>query len=541
MERIIKMKKTNTTLLSILAPFMTFAQEMSIDEKIESGFKPFADWVGSIVFYAIEISGQNVPIVLIVLLLAALFFTLYFKFANIKLLGVAIRAAKGNYDAVDHHSVEVVAGDPTPGGDVFESPQAEGVVGEVTHFQALTAALSATVGLGNIAGVAVAIAIGGPGATIWMILAGFLGMSTKLVEATLGVKYREVGDDGKIYGGPMYYLKKGLKEKNLNVLGKVLAFLFAIFVVGGSFGGGNMFQSNQAAAQLKLLFGVENGFWFGLVMSLLVGVVIIGGIKRIGQVTEKVVPFMGIIYVGAALLILGMNVSIIPQGIAQIFQGAFRGESVVGGVVGVIIQGFRRAAFSNEAGVGSASIAHAAVKTRFPASEGIVASIGPFVDTVLICTMTALVIVVTNIKSNLFSYGNLDSGNNVIMNADGAHLGGVDLTSVAFDSAIPNFSVILTIAVILFAFSTMLSWSYYGLQGWKYLFGKGKFPDLIYKALFLIFVVIGASSSLNSVVEFSDAMIFAMVFPNVIGLLLLTPKVKEELQRYLKAIRSVDK
>ena len=541
MERIIKMKKTNTTLLSILAPFMTFAQEMSIDEKIESGFKPFADWVGSIVFYAIEISGQNVPIVLIVLLLAALFFTLYFKFANIKLLGVAIRAAKGKYDAVDHHSVEVVAGDPTPGGDVFESPQAEGVVGEVTHFQALTAALSATVGLGNIAGVAVAIAIGGPGATLWMILAGFLGMSTKLVEATLGVKYREVGDDGKIYGGPMYYLKEGLKEKNLKGLGKVLAFLFAIFVVGGSFGGGNMFQSNQAAAQLKLLFGVENGFWFGLVMSLLVGVVIIGGIKRIGQVTEKVVPFMGIIYVGAALLILGMNVSIIPQGIAQIFQGAFRGESVVGGVVGVIIQGFRRAAFSNEAGVGSASIAHAAVKTRFPASEGIVASIGPFVDTVLICTMTALVIVVTNIKSNLFSYGNLDSGNNVIMNADGAHLGGVDLTSVAFDSAIPNFSVILTIAVILFAFSTMLSWSYYGLQGWKYLFGKGKFPDLIYKALFLIFVVIGASSSLNSVVEFSDAMIFAMVFPNVIGLLLLTPKVKEELQRYLKAIRSVDK
>lgn len=541
MERIIKMKKTNTTLLSILAPFMTFAQEMSIDEKIESGFKPFADWVGSIVFYAIEISGQNVPIVLIVLLLAALFFTLYFKFANIKLLGVAIRAAKGKYDAVDHHSVEVVAGDPTPGGDVFESPQAEGVVGEVTHFQALTAALSATVGLGNIAGVAVAIAIGGPGATLWMILAGFLGMSTKLVEATLGVKYREVGDDGKIYGGPMYYLKEGLKEKNLKGLGKVLAFLFAIFVVGGSFGGGNMFQSNQAAAQLKLLFGVENGFWFGLVMSLLVGVVIIGGIKRIGQVTEKVVPFMGIIYVGAALLILAMNVSIIPQGIAQIFQGAFRGESVVGGVVGVIIQGFRRAAFSNEAGVGSASIAHAAVKTRFPASEGIVASIGPFVDTVLICTMTALVIVVTNIKSNLFSYGNLDSGNNVIMNADGAHLGGVDLTSVAFDSAIPNFSVILTIAVILFAFSTMLSWSYYGLQGWKYLFGKGKFPDLIYKALFLIFVVIGASSSLNSVVEFSDAMIFAMVFPNVIGLLLLTPKVKEELQRYLKAIRSVDK
>lgn len=534
------MNKISSTLLLIITPLVAFSQEMSIDEKIESGFKPFADWVGSIVFYAIDISGQDVPIVLIVLLLAALFFTLYFKFANIKLLGVAIRAAKGKYDAVDHHSVGVVAGDPTPGGDVFESPQAEGVVGEVTHFQALTAALSATVGLGNIAGVAVAIAIGGPGATLWMILAGFLGMSTKLVEATLGVKYREVGEDGKIYGGPMYYLKEGLKEKNLKGLGKVLAFLFAIFVVGGSFGGGNMFQSNQAAAQLKLLFGVENGFWFGLVMSFLVGVVIIGGIKRIGQVTEKVVPFMGIIYVGAALVILGMNFDAIPQGIGQIFEGAYSGESVIGGVIGVMIQGFRRAAFSNEAGVGSASIAHAAVKTRFPASEGIVASIGPFVDTVLICTMTALVIVVTNIKSNLFAYGNLDSGNNVIMNADGAHLGGVDLTSVAFDSAIPNFSIILTIAVILFAFSTMLSWSYYGLQGWKYLFGKGRLADLIYKSLFLIFVVIGASSSLNSVVEFSDAMIFAMVFPNVIGLLLLTPKVKMELQRYLKAIRSVE-
>ena len=535
MNKEAKMKKTFLVWMLVLVPFMNFAQEMSVDEKIEAGFKPFADMIGSLVFYPVDIAGIPVPIVLIVLLLGALFFTFYFKFANVRLLRVAINAAKGTYDSIDHHTVEVVAGDPTPGGDVFESPQVEGVVGEVTHFQALTAALSATVGLGNIAGVAVAIAIGGPGATLWMILAGFLGMSTKLVEATLGVKYREVGEDGKIYGGPMYYLKKGLKEKNIGGLGKVLAGLYAVFVVGGSFGGGNMFQSNQAASQLKVLFGVENGFWFGVLMAILVGVVIIGGIKRIGQVTERVVPFMGILYIGAAIVIIVMNYEAVPQGVYEIWSSAFGNKAVVGGVIGVMIQGFRRAAFSNEAGVGSASIAHAAVKTRFPASEGIVASIGPFVDTVVICTMTALVIVVTNIKNNLFAYGNLE-GSNVVLNSTGKKVGGVDLTSIAFDSAIPNFSLVLTVAVILFAFSTMLSWSYYGIQGWKYLFGKGRVSDLTYKTLFLFVVIVGASSSLNSVIEFSDAMIFAMVFPNIIGLLFLAPKVKTELNKYLKAI-----
>jgi len=530
------MKKNLLLLLLFLAPFLIVAQEKTIDEKIEAEFGPLASAVSDFVFYPISIVGVSVPIVLIVLLLGALFFTLYFKFSNITLLGVAIKATKGKYDHIDHHSVDVAAGDPTPGGDVFEVVQTEGVVGEVTHFQALTAALSATVGLGNIAGVAVAIAIGGPGATLWMILAGFLGMSTKLVEATLGVKYREVGEDGRIYGGPMYYLKKGLKEKKMGGIGKVLAFLYAVFVVGGSFGGGNMFQSNQAAAQFKLLFGLDSGFFFGILMAVLVGIVIIGGIKRIGRVTEKVVPFMGIMFVGASLVILFMNIEVIPAAIIQIWDGAFNQSSVVGGVIGVMIVGFQRAAFSNEAGVGSASIAHAAVKTNFPASEGIVASIGPFVDTVIICTMTALVIIVTNLKSNLFNYANLDDSNNVIMNETGAHLGGVDLTSVAFDSAIPNFSILLTIAVILFAFSTMLSWSYYGIQGWKYLFGKSKIADITYKGLFLIFVVIGASSTLGSVIEFSDAMIFAMVFPNIIGLLLLAPKVKVEIERYLTAI-----
>jgi AGCS family alanine or glycine:cation symporter len=529
------MKKYLLSIFTLILPFLTFAQETSIEEDIEAKFEPFSKAVSNIVFYPVPIAGNEVPIVLIVLLLGALFFTLYFKFANITLIKVAINATNGKYDKVDHHSVDIAAGDSTPGGDVFESPQAEGVVGEVTHFQALTAALSATVGLGNIAGVAVAIAIGGPGATVWMILAGFLGMSTKLVEGTLGVKYREVGEDGKIYGGPMYYLRKGLKEKNLGRLGKVLAVMYAIFVVGGSFGGGNMFQANQAAAQFNLLFGIDEGFLFGILMAVLVAVVIIGGIKRIGRVTEKIVPFMGIMYVGAALVIIFMNVTAVPAAFGQIWRGAFENNSLLGGFIGVMIVGFQRAAFSNEAGVGSASIAHAAVKTRFPASEGIVASIGPFVDTVIICTMTALVIIITNIKSNLFNYGKLE-GSNVIMNGSGEHLGGVDLTSVAFDSAIPNFSILLTIAVILFAFSTMLSWSYYGIQGWKYLFGKGKIADLVYKFLFLGFVIVGASSSLNSVIDFSDAMIFAMVFPNIIGLVLLAPKVRIELNRYLTAI-----
>jgi AGCS family alanine or glycine:cation symporter len=538
------MKKKLFSLLLLVIPLITFAQESTskirMDERIEAWFKPISDVVSSVVFYPISIVGTEVPIVIILLLLAALYFTLYNRFANFTLMGVAIRATRGKYDEIDHHVAETVAGDSTPNddGDSFETIQKEGVIGEVTHFQALTAALSATVGLGNIAGVSVAIAVGGPGATIWMILAGLLGMSSKLVEATLGVKYREVGEDGKIYGGPMYYLTKGLKEKGLGGLGKVLAIFFAIMVVGGSFGGGNMFQANQAAAQFKILANTTSGsagFWFGVVLAILVGMVIIGGIKRIGRVTEKVVPFMAIIFVGASLIIIFSNVSIIPAAISEIWDGAFNPNSALGGIIGVMIVGFQRAAFSNEAGVGSASIAHAAVKTRFPASEGIVASIGPFVDTVVICTMTALVIIIVNLKNSLFAYGDVVN-KEVLLNSSGERIGGVDLTSLAFETAIPNFSIILTIAVILFAFSSMLSWSYYGLQGWTYLFGRGKIADIVYKSLFLIMVVVGASSSLGSVIEFSDAMIFAMVFPNIIGLVILAPKVRKEIKRYLLAI-----
>ena len=539
------MKKVIVLIALFLHNISIFAQEtvenIGIDQQIEAWFAPFSKAITDIVFFSVKVYEKNVPIVLFVLILGALWFTLYNKFANFRLLGVALKATRGDYDEIDHHGVDIMAGDPTPGGDVFETIQKEDVVGEVTHFQALTAALSATVGLGNIAGVAVAIAIGGPGATIWMILAGLLGMSTKLVEATLGVKYREVGKDGKIYGGPMYYLSNGLKSFNMGGFGKVLAVFFAIMVVGGSFGGGNMFQANQAASQFKLLFDLQQstyaGFLFGLFIATLTGMVIIGGIQRIGRITEKIVPFMAIIYVGAALIIIGLNYDAIPEAVSQIWAGAFNFEAGFGGFIGVMIVGFQRAAFSNEAGVGSASIAHAAVKTRYPASEGIVASIGPFVDTVVICTMTALVIIIMNIQvaGSLFSYGDVVD-KEVLLNTTGQRIGGVDLTSVAFEAAIPNFSIVLTIAVILFAFSSMLSWSYYGIQGWKYIFGRSKASDITYKVLFLIFVVIGSSSSLNSVIDFSDAMIFAMVFPNVIGLILLAPQVRKEINRYLSAI-----
>jgi AGCS family alanine or glycine:cation symporter len=480
----------------------------------------------------------KLPIVLILLILGALYFTLFFKIPQFKLLKTAVKVVAGKYDNVDSHGSDTLAGDPTPNedGDIPETIKIEGEDGEVSHFQALSAALSATVGLGNIAGVAVAIAIGGPGATFWMILAGLLGMASKFTECTLGVKYRDVDENGTVYGGPMYYLKKGLGELGYDTFGKFLAVFFAIMVVGASFGGGNMFQANQSAAQFVQLFGINNGdagFYFGIVLAIIVGVVIIGGIKRIGKVAEKIVPFMAVLYVGAALIILVMNLDLIPKAFSIILSSAFTPMAGLGGFMGVLIQGFKRGTFSNEAGVGSAAIAHSAVKTNYPASEGIVALLEPFIDTVVICTMTALVLIITNLKAieetgkALFTYGD-----------DAISGKGVELTAAAFDSSIPHFSIILTIAVILFAFSTMLSWSYYGLQGWKFIFGRGKKADMIYKLLFLFFVVIGASVKLGSVIVFSDAMIFAMVFPNIIGLVFLAPKVREELVKYLKAIKA---
>lgn len=483
---------------------------------------------------------RKLPFVLLLLVVSAAFFTLVFGFINVRLIPFAIRVVSGKYDAIEKVGAAEVHGEVNEvDGDLVDTIRDEGEEGEVSHFQALATAVSGTVGLGNIAGVAVAIAMGGPGATFWMIVCGFLGMSTKFVECTLGVKYRDVERDGTVHGGPMYYLRKGLAEYGLAPLGKVLGILFAVLCVGASFGGGNAFQSNQATAQIKTMFSLEgsaSGAIIGLVMAVLVGVVIIGGIKRIATVTEKVVPLMAIIYFVAALIILIVNIRFLPDAMVQIFTGAFTPAAGIGGMIGVIMIGFQRAAFSNEAGAGSAAIAHSAVKTKYPASEGVVALLEPFIDTVVICTMTALVIVLFN-GDGKFQYGDVTNSNVLI---DGERIGGVDLTSAAFDTVLPGFRYVLTIAIVLFAFSTMISWSYYGLQSWKYLFGRNRLADISYKLLFCLFIVIGAAATLDAVIKFSDAMILALVFPNMIGLLLLFPKVRQELMAFLGATKKLD-
>lgn len=644
--------------LFTFVPFINFAKEVGIDQKIDQAFGDATGWFVQGIFYEIPFTDKiSVPWVLIVLVGGAIFFTLYFKLINFSGFFTAINIVRGKYDAIESdgkghvESSDTVHTTDGDNPDTIRVEQDADHHGEVSHFQALTAALSATVGLGNIAGVAVALSIGGPGATFWMIIAGFIGMASKFTECTLGVKYREIDETGKVYGGPMYYLKKGLRDKGLARLGKGLAIVFAIMCIGGSFGGGNMFQSNQAFAMLEsygstqgedveninetvgeqvkytyyvsndamitevkedsvlmqvggenlgrtknefledsiataaglevnentdlaLLAGtnvtyvtkestistvasVENGqmilkegentmtiteaqfrergvitpltgsgWIFGLIMAVLVGVVIIGGIKKIAKVTDKIVPFMVVIYVGAAIIILCMKYDQIPQAFGQIFSGAFTGAGIAGGAFGVLIQGFRRAAFSNEAGIGSASIAHSAVKTKYAASEGLVALLEPFIDTVLVCTMTALVLIVTNGDGTIMTYGQEVKQ-------------GVEVTSAAFGSVISFFPLILTVAVVLFAFSTMISWSYYGYQAWTFLFGRGKNIEYLYKGLFCLFVIVGAASQLGSVIDFSDAMIFAMLVPNMIGLFLLVPKAKEELDKFRARIKEI--
>ena len=501
--------------------FPMFSHSRGIDDKINDWFKPIADaWV-NIVLYPINFSDEiSIPIVLILLVLGAIFFTLRFSFVNITHFSTAIKTVRGEYDNIENEKYE---------SDKTKKIKEEG---EVSHFQALATAVSGTVGLGNIAGVALAIAIGGPGATFWMIVCGLIGMSTKFVECTLGVKYRDVGSDGTVYGGPMYYLSKGLKEGGYEKLGKGLAVLFAFLCVGASFGGGNAAQSNQAALQIASILGMDGGSAgtsIGFILAIIVGIVIIGGIKRIASVTEKIVPFMALIYVLACLFIIFSNFNYIDNAFSLIFKGAFSLQAGFGGLLGVLIVGFQRAAFSNEAGAGSAAIAHSAVKTKYPASEGVVALLEPFIDTVVICTMTALVIIMYN-SSGIFEYGQ-----DVIIN--GEKIEGAVLTSMAFAEAIPWFPLVLTIAIILFAISTMISWSYYGLQAWMFLFGKSKISDLIYKIMFLLFIVIGAAANMDAVWGFSDAMILALIFPNMIGLFFLFPKVKQELNNYIKAIR----
>lgn len=533
-------KKRYFSFLLMLTPILVSAQSKGLDEQINDAFMPIALWWENLIFTQITIAGYGIPIVLILLLLGALFFTIYFGFVNIKHFPTAIQVVRGTYDDLEKLEIDTTSNVHEIEGDIIDTIKDESHYGEVNHFQALATAVSGTVGLGNIAMVAVAISIGGPGATFWMILAGLLGMSSKFVECTLGVKYRDIDKDGNVFGGPMYYLSRGLQENGFKHLGKFLATVFAVLCVGASFGGGNAFQTNQVAAQIISRFGVEgsaSGSLIGFIFAIFVGIVIIGGIKRIAKVTEKVVPFMAVLYVAAALFIIFTNLSYVDDAFGLIFKEAFTPKATVtGGFIGVMIQGFRRAAFSNEAGAGSAAIAHSAVNTKFAASEGLVGLLEPFIDTVVICTMTALVIIMFNVDG-AFVYG--DVINNQALMADGTRAGGVNLTSMAFDSAIPGSSYILVIAVILFAFSTILSWSYYGLQSWKYLFGRGKWTDLTYKIIFLIFTILGAAVTLDAVIKFSDAMILALVFPNMIGLLFLFPKVKIELNRYLHRIKNM--
>ncbi|MDP4609911.1 MAG: alanine:cation symporter family protein [Opitutales bacterium] len=500
-----------TTFTAILYHFSAscaWAQEKSLDATINEAVAPWTDRIFKIIFFApITIAGQPIPFILIWLAGTGIFLTFHFKFINLRALGLACRTVRGKYSSPS---------DP----------------GEISHFQALTAALSATVGLGNIAGVAIAISKGGPGAAFWMIVIGFLGMTTKFAECTLGVRYRDIDANGKVQGGPMKYLTKGLAERGWAKLGKFLGITFAILCVGASLGGGNMFQINQACSQFVEISGgsesiLANYRWvFGAVIAVLVAVVIIGGIRRIANVTSRLVPLMCLTYILGALVIVGLHLTEVPGAIKLIIEQAFTPDAYVGGLIGAMLVGIQRGTFSNEAGIGSAPIAHSAVKTSKPASEGIVALLEPFIDTIVVCSLTALVIVLTG------TYGpDLTSAN------------GIEVTSQAFASVISWFPFVLFVAVTLFAISTLLSWSYYGQQAWNSLFGAGKVADLSYKILFCICIVIGAAASLGAVTDFSDGMLLGMCFPNLIGVYFLLPVIREELtafQLYAKAIDGQD-
>jgi alanine or glycine:cation symporter, AGCS family len=468
------------------------------DQTLDYYVSPITDQVSAVIFYSVNIVGVEFPLIVMWLLSAGLIFTWYFRFINIRLFKHALDIVRGKYDKPNEP-------------------------GEVSHFQALATALSGTVGLGNIAGVAVAIQTGGPGATFWMILAGFLGMSTKFVECTLGVKYRLIGANNEVFGGPMYYLNAGLRKTFIGKGSAFLAFFFSVMCIGGALGGGNLFQSNQAAAQLIHVTGAADSYFYdkawliGLAFAILCAVVIFGGMKRIAKVTDKLVPVMCGIYLLAGMVILAFHYDMIPATFYKIGVEAFSWQSATGGFLGAMVAGLRRASFSNESGIGSSPIAHAAVKTDKPITEGLVSLLEPFVDTVIICTMTALIVVITGVYTQE------------------AH-DGVALTSASFASVLPWFPYVLSVAVILFAFSTMISWSYYGLRAWNYLFGLGERSSQLYKLIFCGFTVMGASMNMNSVIGFSDAMLFAMAIPNIIGLYLLAPEVKKDLAEYCKEV-----
>ena len=476
--------------------------QIGFSEAINDFFGAVNGAIASVFFFDIFFftDAIKLPLTVAWLVAGALIFTFYFRFINIRAFKHAIDITRGKYDK--------------PGDE-----------GEVSHFEALTTALSATVGLGNIAGVAIAVSVGGPGATFWMIVAGLLGMSSKFTECSLAMIYREKRADGHIMGGPMEYLSVGLAEQGKAKLGKFLAVVFCFLTIGGSFGGGGSFQVNQAlhAISETIPFFGEQRWVFGLIMAILVGIVIIGGIKRIAGVAEKIVPLMCGIYIAACLYILVAHFADIPAAFGMIFREAFTPAAGYGGFIGVLVTGFRRAAFSNEAGVGSAAIAHSAAKSEYPVQEGIVALLEPFIDTVVICTMTALVIVITGAYNNPM-YAELITANQ-----------GAALTSRAMGEVLPWFPYVLSVSVVLFAFSTIISWSYYGERCFSFLFGE-KY-SMGFKLALCVVVFLGAITTSTNVLEFGDLMILGMAFPNILGVYFLMPRVKKELDEYLAKVK----
>ena len=471
--------------------------------KADTAFGVVNNLIGAVLFFdlAFWIDTVQLPFIVIWLIVAAVFLTVRMRFINLLGFWHALRVVAGRYT------------DPNEPGDV-------------SHFQALTTALSATVGLGNIAGVAIAITLGGPGATFWMIVAGLIGMTAKFTECTLGQMYRTIGSDGRVLGGPIRYLSQGLSERGMPGTGRFLAVAFAVLCIGGSFGGGNSFQVNQSmsAIQETVPWLADAPWAYGLLMTTLVGIVIIGGIKRIANVTSRLIPFMSAIYIAASLVVIIANLSVVPEALVAIFVQAFSPEAAYGGFIGVLVTGFQRAAFSNEAGIGSASIAHSAARTKHPVREGFVALLEPFIDTVVICTMTALVIIITG------AYNNPDYAQ-LITNAQGAAL-----TSRAFSEYSTWFPYVLSLAVLLFALSTMISWSYYGERCSVWLFGPA--ASKYYKVAFLFFAFLGSIVTATNVLDFGDLMLLGMALPNLVGVYLLQGKVRTALDDYWQRLRA---
>ena len=448
------------------------------------------------------VDGVRLPFLVAWLIAGGVYLTVLTKFINLRAMGHAFAILRGRYKTADDR-------------------------GEISPFGALSTALSATVGLGNIAGVALAVSIGGPGATFWMIIAGFLGMSLKFTEVTLSLKYREFLPDGTVMGGAMEYLSKGLAEKGYARIGKILSLVFAVFMIGGAIGGGNVFQVSQSlsAVSQEISFFKDFPAVFGIIIAFLVGFIIIGGVTRIAKITESLVPLMAIIYITASLWILGYHFDKIDDAFGVIFHEAFSTSAIYGGMAGAIIQGFQRAVFSNEAGIGSSPIAHAPVKTKYPVRQGLVALYEPFVDTVVICTMTALVIIITGVYAHDGAYTALIEAKQ-----------GAALTSAAYGTVVGWFPILLTISITLFAFSTLISWSYYGERAWVYLFGTRY--SIFYKMMFLSLIVIATIVNTGVLVDFSFMLFLTMALPNILGLFILGGDVKRDLEIYMSKLKS---